>query len=53
MKCKYPCAETNYLSMLVNAHYILKTSRGKYHVAILPGFGMGYAQLKQESKRTV
>lgn len=50
MKCQYACAETNYLSMLVKAQYVIKTARGKYHVAILPGWGMGYAQLKQESQ---
>lgn len=52
MKCVYPCAETNYLSMLVKAQYIIKTGRGKYHVAILPGFGMSYSQLKKESSFT-
>lgn len=50
MKCSYPCTETNYLSMLVNAQYVIRTGRGQYHVAILPGFGMSYAQLQHESK---
>jgi hypothetical protein len=45
----YPTAETNYLSMLVNAQYVIKTGRGKYHVAILPARGMSYRQLKLES----
>lgn len=49
MKCTYPCTETNYLSMLVNAQYVVKTGRGYYHVAILPGYGMSYSQLKRES----
>jgi len=49
MKCVYPCTETNYLSMLVKAQYVWKTSRGKYQVDILPGHGISYGQLKQEA----
>lgn len=49
MKCRYPSAETNYLSMLVLAGYVSKPSRGKYKVDILPGFGINTEQLKWEA----
>ena len=52
MKCIYSCTETNYLSMLVKAGYVIKVKRGTYHVAILPGFGMSYEQLYREAYRS-
>lgn len=48
----YPSTETNYLAQLVAAQYVIKTGRGKYHVAILPSVDMGSTQLKREAKST-
>jgi predicted transcriptional regulator len=48
MKCQYACAETNYLSMLVNAGYVIRYSTGKYAV-MYTSSGIRLDKLKEEA----
>jgi predicted transcriptional regulator len=48
MGCTYPCAETNYLSMLVSAGYINKIATGLYENQITSS-GILLSKLKSEA----
>jgi hypothetical protein len=48
-ECSYPCAETNYLSMLVKVGYIEKYTTGKYRV-MFTSSGITYKLLLEQSK---